>query len=228
MKKLFFSVIMVAVALVPLQAFAKGKKASLQPKTDKCGFYNVVDCPTSLSFIKASSEQQDDGSYNVSIYRGRTLSQNFNLEVTSDDLYYLDANFDGNMDIFVGPAASRNYSTILLWDDNEGEFVPMEGDVLNGTILVNPNKKFLVSLGSGSYCSEYYTRYTWEGNRLVITETLVEITDPKAYKEYGVNRRYTIVKGNNLNNIAANKKVETNKKSKLPAEWRSIIASFGM
>ena len=104
----------------------------------------------------------------------------------------------------------------------------MEGDVLNGTILVNPSKKFLVSLGSGSYCSEYYTRYAWVGNRLVTTETLIEITDPKAYKEYGVNRRYTIVKGNNLDNIAHNKKLETNKKSKLPVEWRSIIASFGM
>jgi hypothetical protein len=132
------------------------------------------------------------------------------------------------MDIFVGPAAPRNYSTILLKDDKSGEFVPMEGEVLNGTILVNPSKKFLVSIGSGSYCSEYYTRYVWQGNRLVVTEILVEINDPKAYKEYGVKRRYTIVKGNNLDNIAANKTVETNKKSKLPAEWRAIIASFGM
>lgn len=219
---------MAAVAFLPLQLLAQSKSASLHPKTDKRGFYNVVECPTSLSFIKATSEQQDDGSHKVSIYRGRTLAQTFNLEVTSDDLYYLDANFDGNMDIFVGPAASRNYSTILLWDDNKGEFVPMEGDVLNGTILVSPNKKFLVSLGSGSYCSEYYTRYIWEGNRLVTTETLIEITDPKAYKEYGVKHRYTVVKGNNLDNIAANKKVETSKKSKLPAEWRSIIVSFGM
>ena len=228
MNKLFFSFMMAAVAFMPLQLLAQGKWSSLQPKTDKHGFYNVVDCPTSLSFIKATSESQYDGSYKVSIYRGRTLAQTFNLEVTSDDLYYLDANFDSNMDIFVGPAASRNYSTILLWDDNKGEFAPMEGDVLNGTILVNPSKKLLVSLGSGSYCSEYYTRYAWVGNRLVTTETLIEITDPKAYKEYGVNRRYTIVKGNNLDNIAHNKKLETNKKSKLPAEWRSIIASFGM
>ena len=228
MNKLFFSFMMAAVAFMPLQPLAQGKSASLQPKTDKRGFYNVVDCPTSLSFIKAASEQQDGGTYKVSIYRGRELAQTFDLDVTSGDLYYLDANFDGNIDIFVGPAASRNYSTILLWDDKSGEFVPMEGEVLNGTILVNPGKKFLVSLGSGSYCSEYYTRYTWQGNRLVATETLVEINDPKAYKEYGVKRRYTVVKGANLDNIAANKKVETNKKSSLPSEWRVIIASFGM
>lgn len=228
MNKLFFSFMMAAVAFIPLQLLAQGKSSSLHPKTDKYGFYNVVDCPTSLSFIKTTCESQDDDTYKVSIYRGRELAQSINLDVTGNDLYYLDANFDGNMDIFVGPAAPRNYSTILLWDDNSGEFVPMEGEVLNGTILVNPSKKFLVSIGSGSYCSEYYTRYVWQGNRLVTTETLVEINDPKAYKEYGVKRRYTVVKGNNLDNIAANKKVETSKKSKLPTEWRAIIASFGM
>ena len=228
MNKLFFSFMMAAVAFMPLQLLAQGKWSSLQPKTDKHGFYNVVDCPTSLSFIKATSEQQVDDTYKVSIYRGRELAQTLNLDVTGNDLYYLDANFDGIMDIFVGPAAPRNYSTILLRDDKRGEFVPMEGEVLNGTILVNPSKKFLVSIGSGSYCSEYYTRYVWQGNRLVVTEILVEINDPKAYKEYGVKRRYTIVNGNNLDNIAANKTVETNKKSKLPTEWRAIIASFGM
>lgn len=226
MIKTFYSIIVAIVALLPLQAMAQ--QGALQPKTDKNGFYCIVDCPTSLSFIKAATEQQEDGSYNVNIYRGRELSQTFNFEVTSGDLYYLDANFDGNMDILVGPAASRNYSTILLWNDKKGEFVPMEDGYLNGNFIVNPGKKFLVGQGSGSYCSEYYTRYTWQGNRLVATETLVEITDPKAYKEYGVNRRYTLVKGDIPNNIGANKKVETNKKSKLPAEWRTILTEFGM
>ncbi|MBO4723596.1 MAG: hypothetical protein J5629_11820 [Muribaculaceae bacterium] len=225
MKKAFYIIILAAVALLPLQALAQSK---LQPKTDKYGFYSVVDCPTSLSFIKAATEQQEDGSYNVNIYRGRELSQSFNFEVTSGDLYYLDANFDGNMDIFVGPAASRNYSTILLWDDNLGEFSPMNDGYLNGNFLVNPIKKFLVGQGSASYCSEYYTRYVWKGNRLVVTETLIEITDPNAYKEYGVKRRYTLIKGDNLDKIAANKKVETNNKSKLPAEWRTILKEYGM
>ena len=225
MKKAFYSIIMAAVALMPLMASAQG---DLQPKTDKRGFYSLVDCPTSLSFIKVASEEQEDGSYKVSIYRGRELSQTFNFEVTSSDLYYLDANFDGYMDILVGPAASRNYSTILLWNDKMGEFVPMNGDYLNGNFIVNPSKKILVDQGSASYCSEYYTRYEWQGNRLVPTETLIEINDPNAYKEYGVKRRYTVVKGDNYNNIAANKKVETNKKSKLPAEWRTILAEFGM
>lgn len=227
MKKVFYSIMLVSLALMPMLATAQG---AMHPKTDKHGFYNITDCPTSLSFIKATSQQQEEGTYNVSIYRGRELAQTFSLEVTSGDLYYLDANFDGNMDILAGPAASRNCSTILLWDDGKGEFVQMEGDMymLNGDFLVNPGKKFLVGAGSGSYCSQYYTRYVWKGNRLVATESLIEITDPNAYKEYGVNRRYTVIKGNNYDKIAANKKVATNKKSQLPAEWRTILASYGM
>ena len=225
MKKVFYSIILVSLTLLPLQAIAQG---NMHPQTDKHGFYNITDCPRSLSFIKATSQQQEEGTYNVSIYRGRELAQSFSLEVTSGDLYYLDANFDGNMDILAGPAASRNCSTILLWDDGMGEFVQMDGDYLNGNFLVNPSRKMLVSEGAGSYCSQYYTRYVWKGNRLVATESLIEITDPNAYKEYGVNRRYTVIKGNNYNKIAANKKVATNKKSQLPAEWRTILASYGM
>ena len=79
MNKLFISLMTAAVAFMPLQLLAQSKWSSLQPKTDKHGFYNVVDCPTSLSFIKATSESQYDGSYKVSIYRGRTLAQTFNL-----------------------------------------------------------------------------------------------------------------------------------------------------
>lgn len=230
MNKLFFSFMMAAVAFMPLQLLAQGKSSSLHPKTDKHGFYSIINCPTSLSFLKATSYQQEEGTYNVSVFRGRELAQSFSLEVTSGDLYYLDANFDGNMDILAGPATSRNYSTILLWNDDEGEFVPMEGDMymLNGDFIVNPGKKFLVGACSGSYCSQYYTRYTWRGNRLVADQTLIEITDPKAYREYGVRHRYTLIKGGDLEKIDANKKVVTNKKSQLPAEWRIILMEFGM
>ena len=186
---------------------------------------------TALSFEGLSQSDERFLLKKFHLAQGDSLDTELAEHITTSmrvDLYYLDANFDGNMDILVGPAASRNYSTILLWDDNKGEFVPMEGNPLNGNFLVNPGKKFLVGQGSGSYCSEYYTRYTWQGNRLVATESLIEITDPKAYREYGVKRRYTVVEGDNFDNVAANKKIETNKKSQLPAQWRTILASYGM
>ncbi len=222
----FLAIAIIAIGNITASAQAK---SDIPVKTDKYGFYSVQSCPTSLPFLKAATEEQDDGNYKVNIYRGRHLSQSFNFEVTNGDLHYLDANFDGNIDIMVGPAASRNYSTILLWDDNRGEFVPMiSKDYLNGNFLMNPSKKFFVGQGSGSYCSEYYTCYSWKGNRLVADETLIEITDPKAYAEYGVKRRYTVIKGDNCDNVAANKICETSKKSKLPSKWRTILAAYGM
>ena len=220
-------IILAAIAIAMSGDFTASGQTAPCPATDKYGFYSVSDCPTSLSFIKASTEEQEDGSYNVNIYRGRELAQTINCEATSGTLHYFDANFDGNIDIMVGPAASRNYSTILLWDDEKHEFVADEGTI-NGNLLVNPKKKFIAGQGSGSYCSEYYTRYIWHGNKLMPVETLVEINDPKAYAEYGVKCRYTIVVSDNCDNIKANKTYETNKKSKLPKEWLIILAAYGM
>lgn len=222
----FLAIAIIAIGNFNSTAITK-KKADMPVKTDKYGFYSVLSCPTSLSFLKAASEQEEEGTYTVNIYRGRNLSQSFNLEVTSGDLHFFDANFDGNIDIMAGPATSREYSAILLWDESKKEFVANEG-YLNGNFLVNPTKKIIVGQGSGSYCSEYYTRYIWHGQKLVPIETLVEITDPKAYAEYGVKCRYTLVVSDNFDNIKANKTYETNKKSKLPKEWLDILAAYGM
>ena len=46
--------------------------------------------------------------------------------VSIDDeatVHFLDANFDGFTDIFIGAGESRTYSTLLLWDDNTKQFV---------------------------------------------------------------------------------------------------------
>ena len=216
-----------AIAIAMSGNFSASGQTAPTPATDKYGFYSVTNCPTSLPFIKAATEEQEDGSYNVNIYRGRQLAQTINCETTSGDLYYFDANFDGNIDILVGPAASRNFSIILLWDDEKGQFVAGE-DYINGNLLVNPTKKFIVGQGAGSYCSEYYTRYIWHGKQLVPIETLIEINDPTAYAEYGVKCRFTLVVSDNFDNIEANKTYEANKISKLPEEWRTIINAYGV
>ena len=229
----FLTIIMLAVLAVgnfSTSAYGKttSSNRSTTPATNKYGFYNVLNCPTSSSSIKATTEEKDDEGYNVNIYRGQTLAQTILCEdVTSGDVHDFDANFDGNLDIIVGPAASRNCSIILLWNEKDGKFEKMsETEGLNGNLLVNPKKKIIVSQASGSYCSEYYTKYIWQGNRLIPTETLIEILDPKAYSEYGVKHRYTIIVGADEDNISSSKTLETDKKAKLPLEWRQIINSY--
>ena len=69
-----------------------------------------------------------------------------------------DANFDGYYDIFIGPATSRNYSNLYLWDTKKQWFYhAVSPDNLNGHFILNPARKQWVSAGSSSYCSMYYT-----------------------------------------------------------------------
>lgn len=223
MKKYIKLKLMSIIALSGMMAMAQD---TFPVKTDKYGFYSVQNTPTSVAFIKAATQQNDDGTYTVNIYRGRELSQSIVCEVTSGDLHYFDANFDGNLDIMVGPAESRNYNTILLWNDKLGEFEPMQGEPLNGYFIVDPKRKQLLSIGSSSYCSMYYELMQWKGNKLVTVESLIDISDPIVYYEYGVSKHYTIIKGGDYSKIKGNIKLQTNKWSSLPLEWRNRIDAY--
>lgn len=224
MKIKFRLAIIAVVAMISTMAWAQ---ETFPVKTDKYGFYSVQSTPTSVAFIKAATEENENGSRTVNIYRGRELAQSIVCDVTSGDLHFFDANFDGNLDIMVGPAESRNYSTILLWDDARGEFVAMEqSEPLNGYFMVDPKRKQLISVGSSSYCSMYYEVLQWKGKKLVAVESLIEISDPTAYGEYGVSRRYTIIKGNNFEKIKANLKSQVAKRSALPQLWKNRLNAY--
>ncbi len=225
MKK-FISLIVVAIAVLG-SVTTIAQNTFFHAKTDKNGFYKVLDCSTTPSYFKATSEQNEDGSYNVKIYHGRQLAQTIKCDVTGKELYFLDANFDGNLDIVVGPATARNYSTILLWSDKKNEFVPT-GVELNGYFLVNPKAKMWVGLSSNGASSTYYTKYIWKGNKLEVSETLMEFSDPKEYADYGVTTKYTLIKGDDYYSPASVGcvKQRTNKRVKLPKDWQRILNSF--
>lgn len=225
MKK-FISLIVVVIAVLG-SVTTIAQNTFFHAKTDKNGFYKVLDCSTTPSYFKATSEQNEDGSYNVKIYHGRQLAQTIKCDVTGKELYFLDANFDGNLDIVVGPATARNYSTILLWSDKKNEFVPT-GVELNGYFLVNPKAKMWVGLSSNGASSTYYTKYIWKGNKLEVSETLMEFSDPKEYADYGVTTKYTLIKGDDYYSPASVGcvKQRTNKRVKLPKDWQHILNSF--
>jgi len=225
MKK-FISLIVVAIAVLG-SVTTIAQNTFFHAKTDKNGFYKVLDCSTTPSYFKATSEQNEDGSYNVKIYHGRQLAQTIKCDVTGKELYFLDANFDGNLDIVVGPATARNYSTILLWSDKKNEFVPT-GVELNGYFLVNPKAKMWVGLSSNGASSTYYTKYIWKGNKLEVSETLMEFCDPSEYTDYGVTTKYTLIKGDDYYSPASVGcvKQRTNKRVKLPKDWQRILNSF--
>lgn len=224
--KNFISIFVIAIAV--LGNATTSAQTSFQAKVDKNGFYNVLDCPTSPSYFKATTEQNEDGSYNVNIYHGRQLAQTIKCDdVTSGDLHFLDANFDGDLDIVVGPATARNYSTILLWSDKKNQFVPT-GIGLNGYFLVNPKAKIWVGISSDGASSTIYSKHIWRGNKFEVAESLMVFSDPSEYALYGVTTKYTLIKGDDYYSPASVGcvKQRTNKRVKLPKEWQRILNSF--
>ena len=198
-----------------------------KPKTDAKGYYSLLDCPQSLPNVEVITEQNDNGSYAVRVLIKGKQVDTFTCESTSDDVRFVDANFDGYYDIFIGPATTRNYSHLYLWDTKKQWFYHATSpDNLNDHFILNPAKKQWVSAGSSSYCSMYYTIFRWDDDKVVDIESLIDISDPTAHHEYGVKRRYTVIKGGDFENIAPNRKLHTNRKSALPKKWRTILKEF--
>ncbi len=200
---------------------------ALKPKTDAKGYYSLLDCPQSLPDVEVITEQNDNGSYAVKVLiKGRQVDT-FTCESTTDDVRFVDANFDGYYDIFIGPATTRNYSHLYLWDTKKQWFYQaVSTDNLNGHFILNPAKKQWVSAGSSSYCSMYYTIFRWDDDKEVDIESLIDISDPTAHEEYGVQRRYTVIRGGDFENVTKNRKQHTNRKSALPKQWCIILNEF--
>lgn len=165
----------------------------------------------------------------ASIYRDgklfqTVLDEEYGLVSAGDvaPVHFLDANFDGYTDIFIGEGESRTYSTLLLWNEKEKQFVRIGelGEPDWQGFKLCPNQKMVISGGSGSYCSFYITRSHFEGFELLQDEQLTIITDKLEYIAYGVHRKYTLQD--------ANQKVlySTEKSDGLPSLWQTIVKAY--
>ena len=225
MKTSLKSFITVIMALAAIASYAQTSK-----RVDANGYYNVISAPKINIKYRAQSTQNEDGSYTTKIYKGKKLLQTLKHETTSGEVRFIDMNFDGEVDLFVGPPAARNYSTIYLYNKKKGNFAPSQRELLNGYILVNDKKKNFVSMSSDGAISTYYQLYTWKGNKLVPSEGLMVFTDPNEYTNYGVQTKYTLLNGPIDNYYSPEGvgcvRMRTNKLSKLPKQWQQIINSF--
>lgn len=139
-------------------------------------------------------------------------------------VHYLDANFDGYTDIFIGAGESRTYSTLLLWDDNTKQFVRI-GELGNPDLqgfMLCPAEKKVIEGGSGSYCSFYITRSHFVGFELVQDEQLTIITDKSEYIAYGVHDKYTLQDANEKR-LCSTENIDG-----LPSLWQTIVKAYDM
>ncbi|MBR6490612.1 MAG: hypothetical protein IKT03_08780, partial [Muribaculaceae bacterium] len=64
MKK-YLTIIAIMVASIGSSNVAAQNE--FHPQVNKYGYYKVLDCPTSPSYFKATTEMNDDGTYKVNI-----------------------------------------------------------------------------------------------------------------------------------------------------------------
>ena len=177
-----------------------------------------------LSVALSNDQRQADIKFDGKVIQ-TIVDKEDGLVSACDDylVHYLDANFDGHTDIFIGMGESRTYSTLLIWDADSQQFLRIGklGDPsLQGFMLDTKNKSILEG-GSNSYCEFAISRSLWEGNVLVTKEDLTIITDPGQYGISGFEHRYTL--------RDAEEKVlcSTESCESLPKMWQIIVKEYG-
>lgn len=136
---------------------------------------------------------------------------------------FLDANFDGFTDIFIGEGESRTYSTLLVWNDKQKQFerIGSLGSPSLQGFMLDTGSKSVVEGGSNSYCEFYITRSFWENGKLIMKEQLTIITDPNEYIINGVKNKFT------LRDAKEQGLCSTETSDALPKVWQEIVKAYG-
>ena len=199
-----------------------------QIKADEAGLIGLSQCPQEFGSLNVTFNEDKT---EAKIYKDGQLLQT----ITDEDgglvaaggdvpVYFMDANFDGWVDIFAGPGESRTYSTILLWDPAAEQFVRVGklGTPSLQNIILCPEEKTIYEGGSNSWCSSSFTRDSWQGHQLVEDVELTIVTDAEQYGENGVTHRYT------LRDSEQKEMQSTDDISQLPAAWANVLKKLGM
>lgn len=149
----------------------------------------------------------------------QTIDDEFGLASDEAPVHFLDANFDGMTDIYIGLGYSRTLNSLLVWDEFEQQFQTVQGSSLQNPMLYPKTKSFFDG-GSSSYCETDITRNEWMGSKIVMKENLAIILDPEQYGELGVERRYTI-KDDDDKVLYSSDELEA-----LPEIWQAVIKAY--
>ncbi len=147
---------------------------------DEDGVFSLEECPTSLDGFEMIVHNPDE-------YPIRTIDLNKDGQIIytwhfddstkfdGDEWQFLDANFDGYVDIHFGRTSGRNYTALYLWDANNQIFVRATDDgniIFNGFYYFQPSTKLVFTDLSGSAFSGITRRMSWNGNNLLTEEEL--------------------------------------------------------
>ena len=177
------------------EAPVKLEMSAPQVAADESGLIALGQCPVTDPHLTVTVS--DDYTSATICYDGKelqTIADEDGLATDDAPVHFLDANFDGLTDIFIGMGESRTYSTLLLWDPEKQQFVrtgTLGTPSLQGFML-HPYSKSVVEGGSNSFCEFAVTRSLWEGNKLQPQEDLIIIYGAENYAMNGVQHKFTL------------------------------------
>ena len=172
MRKILF----ILLTIVSSGLSAQQKIENVQCAVNAQGLITLQECPTEHPQLSVNI---NDACNHVTIYLNGQVFQELETDdefiSPTDDksVHYLDANFDGHCDIFVGPGCSRTYSSLFIWNPKNGKYEEAIGDAPLQNFMIDPSSKLVYDGGSSSYCEEDAFKMKWTDNRL---EKLEEVS----------------------------------------------------
>jgi hypothetical protein len=199
----FFRYVVVLVALVFMASVSQAQESNplAVPAVtlDQYGTFTVADCPTTHETLEVKLLENENRIDKIQIFAEGMLMQSLPIReedaITRNEVHFLDANFDGNVDILIGPGCNREYSALIMWDNEENCWARATNDgfsIFNGDFFYDPSRMAVYRRTSSSAAETTYTMMTWQGTDLQSEETFLIIGDRSCYDSYHVTHRYTI------------------------------------
>lgn len=166
---------------------------------DANGLFTVGDCPMELDGLLVKPDVGESAINRAFVVRDGVLFQYIPIDeddfIVHQQVHYLDANFDGNVDFLIGPGTNREYSALFLWNVEEQAFVRATVDglsVFNGDFFYEPERMAVYRRTSSSAVETTYTMMTWQGSDLQSEETFIIVSDEASRSACGVKHHYTV------------------------------------
>ena len=146
--------------------------------TDTNGFHSVEDSPMTYEGLDVQLKKSDGMVKAANIYRDGELIQTLNLMHKGDGINYydgadlvhfLDANFDGYVEMVIGIGSARNYSGIFLWNPESKQFVRAtdnDDPMINADLIFAPKEKVVYVCYSEGGGMSQTARQEWDGKNM--------------------------------------------------------------
>lgn len=241
MKKLKFG-LFVAILSVTLFACKNSKNATGAEVEEQEGIIALKECPQKVDGLSVELSQNEEFVQTIKITKDGKLLQE--LKGNGEDafyegipavfknsmVYYVDANYDGYLDIYIGTGDDRTCNTLLLWNPDKDIF-ERYGKLGEPSLTVpyfSPSEKAIYESGSGGFFDYGYSKLIWKDGTLVNQENLYEILFREGFDFDSYNEANDAKRSTKYALLDSNDKpiVETNEINELPNKWAEMVTKF--